>query len=550
MNFDKPEAVDNYTAILPEIRTGFVDLSLWDLSDSLNVRVDAKQWSDTNARFERWNGSGFVELASLYRINVERLNGQTSDFYLNANNMNAGTVAAARLPNATTSSLGVVQLSTSTSSTSSTQAATPSAVNAVRLLLNGKANSSHTHVEGDLPNASTSAQGVVQLSTSTNSTSTSRAATPSAVNAVRQLADGKANSSHSHGASDLPSGTTSAPGMVQLNTSVSSTSTSLAATSSAVRAAYNLANSKANTSHSHVEGDLPNASTSAQGVVQLNTSTNSSSTSQASTPSALNAIRLMAEGKADVNHTHTYNDLPIGTTSVPGITRLSTSVSSTSTSRAATASAVRAAYNLADGKADSNHSHSNATQSSDGMLSSEDKVKIDSLGSRVFVQKQADTTRVLGEAFLADNALVIENLSPGYYSIELYLRSWGSGYILPGIYDINSMMRFGLRDGSNQVLPRGRLYVESNLLSQASVTLSAVNTQVLNLANSSQSDAVRTMGDAVDTPCLIRISGYFQLTSNSSVGLFWEASSSHPSIQVPVTTTLGEGSWMVVESSA
>lgn len=64
------------------------------------------------------------------------------------------------------------------------------------------------------------------------------------------LLDGKhgsayANASHSHGASDLPSASTSAKGIVQLSTSTSSTSTSLAATPSAVKAAYDLANSKA-----------------------------------------------------------------------------------------------------------------------------------------------------------------------------------------------------------------------------------------------------------------------------------------------------------------
>jgi len=64
------------------------------------------------------------------------------------------------------------------------------------------------------------------------------------------LLDGKhgsayANSSHSHGASDLPSASTSAKGVVQLSTSTSSTSTSLAATASAVKAAYDLANGKA-----------------------------------------------------------------------------------------------------------------------------------------------------------------------------------------------------------------------------------------------------------------------------------------------------------------
>lgn len=56
--------------------------------------------------------------------------------------------------------------------------------------------------------------------------------------------NGKANISHTHTANDLPNGTTSAKGIVQLSTSTSSTSTSLAATASAVKQAYDLANSK------------------------------------------------------------------------------------------------------------------------------------------------------------------------------------------------------------------------------------------------------------------------------------------------------------------
>lgn len=52
-------------------------------------------------------------------------------------------------------------------------------------------------------------------------------------------------SSHSHGAGDLPSASTSAKGVVQLSTSTSSTSTTLAATASAVKAAYDVGN------HSH-----------------------------------------------------------------------------------------------------------------------------------------------------------------------------------------------------------------------------------------------------------------------------------------------------------
>ena len=72
----------------------------------------------------------------------------------------------------------------------------------------GAATASHTHdasaiISGviniaRLPEASTTAQGVVQLSSAVNSTSTLQAATASAVKAAYDLAAGKAEASHTH----------------------------------------------------------------------------------------------------------------------------------------------------------------------------------------------------------------------------------------------------------------------------------------------------------------------------------------------------------------
>ena len=116
---------------------------------------------------------------------------------------------------------------------------------------------------GNLPNASTSQVGIVQLSNSTSSTSTSLAATASAVKEAYDLANSKANASHGNhvpsttSANDLKflrcdnkwatiqSASTSQSGVVQLSNSTSSTSTTLAATASAVKAAYDRGN------HSH-----------------------------------------------------------------------------------------------------------------------------------------------------------------------------------------------------------------------------------------------------------------------------------------------------------
>lgn len=99
--------------------------------------------------------------------------------------------------------------------------------------------------------ATTSAAGVVQLSTSTSSTSTTLAATPSAVKSAYDLAN--AALARSGGtmtgaiifAGAQPTATTSAAGIVQLNDTISSTSVTQAATANAAKTAYDLANGRA-----------------------------------------------------------------------------------------------------------------------------------------------------------------------------------------------------------------------------------------------------------------------------------------------------------------
>lgn len=353
---------------MPEIRGAFADLARWDLSSSSDIPDSAKQWSESNARFERFDGDAMVELTSLYRINVERLNGQAASFYTNASNLNAGTVPVARLPSSSVSARGAVQLSSATTSTSNVLAATPSAVNAIRLLVEAKANATHSHGESDLPNATTSAQGVARLNSSTNSTSTTEAATPSAVRAAYNLASGKANATHSHAAGELPGASLTGLGIVQLNASSSSTSTSTAATPSAINAVRLIAEAKANATHSHSASDLPAGTTSAAGLLRLNASSTSTNSTQAATPSAVNAVRLIAEAKANASHSHQANDLPTGSTGAAGIVQLNASTTSTSSTQAATPSAVNTVREIAQ-----NHSHSatdlpTATNSSAGIM--------------------------------------------------------------------------------------------------------------------------------------------------------------------------------------
>lgn len=80
---------------------------------------------------------------------------QLSDFLMvgaqfNASSITSGTLNTARLPVATSGSAGIVQLSSNVNSTSATVAATSSAVNAVKLEADGKANAVHQHAPGDI----------------------------------------------------------------------------------------------------------------------------------------------------------------------------------------------------------------------------------------------------------------------------------------------------------------------------------------------------------------------------------------------------------------
>lgn len=85
------------------------------------------------------------------------------------------------------------------------------------------------------PDASLTAKGFTQLSSATNSTSETLAATPRAVKVAYDLANGK------YTAQDA---TTARKGLVQLSSATSSTSETQAATPKAVKAVYDLANGK------------------------------------------------------------------------------------------------------------------------------------------------------------------------------------------------------------------------------------------------------------------------------------------------------------------
>ena len=175
-----------------------------------------------------------------------------------------------RHPDASLTARGFVQLSSDTNSVSETQAATPKAVKAAYDLANGKYTAQ---------DATTARKGLVQLSCATNSDSETLAATPKAVKAAYDLANGK------YTAQDA---TTARKGLVQLSSATNSTSEALAATPKAVKTAYDLANGKYT---------AQDATTAQKGIVQLSSATNSTSETLAATPKAVKAANDNANGR-------------------------------------------------------------------------------------------------------------------------------------------------------------------------------------------------------------------------------------------------------------
>ncbi|WP_418514249.1 phage tail protein [Escherichia coli] len=137
------------------------------------------------------------------------------------------------------------------------------------------------------PDASLTAKGFTQLSSATNSTSETLAATPRAVKVAYDLANGK------YTAQDA---TTARKGLVQLSSATNSDSETLAATPKAVKTAYDLANGKYT---------AQDATTARKGLIQLSSATNSTSETQAATPKAVKAVYDLANGKQPADATLT-----------------------------------------------------------------------------------------------------------------------------------------------------------------------------------------------------------------------------------------------------
>ncbi len=180
-----------------------------------------------------------------------------------------------RHPDASLTAKGFVQLSSATNSVSETQAATPKAVKAAYDLANGRYTAQ---------DATTARKGLVQLSSATNSTSETQAATPKAVKAAYDLANAK------YTAQDA---TTAQKGIVQLSSATNSTSETLAATSKAVKAVMDETNKKAPLNSPALTG-TPTTPTAPKGT---------NNTQIASTAYVMAAIAALVDSSPDALNT-------------------------------------------------------------------------------------------------------------------------------------------------------------------------------------------------------------------------------------------------------
>ncbi|WP_249516312.1 prophage tail fiber N-terminal domain-containing protein, partial [Escherichia coli] len=147
--------------------------------DEATRQASAAKGSATTATTKASEAAGSATAASQSKVAAESAATRAETAAKRAEDI----ADAVSLEDASTTKKGVVQLSSATNSTSETQAATPKAVKAAYDLANAKYTAQ---------DATTARKGIVQLSSATNSPSETLAATPKAVKAVMDETNKKA----------------------------------------------------------------------------------------------------------------------------------------------------------------------------------------------------------------------------------------------------------------------------------------------------------------------------------------------------------------------
>ena len=144
------------------------------------------------------------------------------------------------------------------------------------------------------------------------------------------------------GVANIPAATTSKYGVTKLSDATNSSSVVLAATANAVKKAYDLANGKG--TYSKPSGGIPKSDLASA----VQTSLGKADTALQSYTEQYTGTITGVKANGTSIATSGVANIPAATTSKYGVTKLSDSTSSTSTVLAATANAVRQAYDLAN----------------------------------------------------------------------------------------------------------------------------------------------------------------------------------------------------------
>lgn len=185
---------------------------------------------------------------------------------------------------------------------------------------------------------------------------------------------------------------------------------------------------------------IPDASTTVKGVVQLNTTTNSTSTTQAATPSAVKSAY-------DLANTANINATTVATTAQVGVVQLTNSVASTSTTTAATPSSVKSAYDLANGAIPSTQKGANngvATLDGTGKVPT---TQLPTMGSMTLIQSVTVNTntsvmftsipQTYKELYIVVKGLIADGLN-AQHSVTLQVNGLTSAYMNSLIYTTGS----------------------------------------------------------------------------------------------------------------
>lgn len=300
------------------------------------------------------------------------------------------TVTKKTVTSASTSTAGIVQLSSATDSTDENKAATPKAVKAAYDLANGKQDPETTLSGYGITDATVTAgtgdnAGKDTVTLGANSTTVYNASkmdtllsgkknTQTAVTdptasgtgidyiaTITQNAQGVITATKS----TVRSASTSQTGVVQLSSATDSTSETTAATPKAVKLAYDLANGKQDPATTIAGYGITDAYTKTETDSNITSATNALATAVAGAykpkqtavadPTAhtttkatsfIDTISQDADGVISV----TKKSITAASTTTAGIVQLNNTTTSTSTSLAATANAVKLAKDAADAK--------------------------------------------------------------------------------------------------------------------------------------------------------------------------------------------------------